>query len=98
MRGCYHDPRTGLGIFGILPIITEELDAAPDASVGLRYSTSKASLGGVVNPFSGSVNQIWAVRSSCPSPCADKIWAPMADHLLLTRQLQWGQYQVPAQL
>ena len=64
MRGCYHDPRTGLGLFGILPVVTEDLEATPEASVGLRYSTSKVSLGIVANPFSESVNQIWAVRST----------------------------------
>ncbi len=64
MRGCYYDPGTGLGIFGMVPLITgSEAGTDPDARLGLRYSTATTSLGVIVNPFSDTVSQIWAVRA-----------------------------------
>jgi hypothetical protein len=64
VRGCYYDPGTGLGIFGMVPLITgSEAGTDPDARLGLRYSTATTSLGVIVNPFSDTVSQIWAVRA-----------------------------------
>ncbi|BDA45555.1 hypothetical protein COCOBI_07-3420 [Coccomyxa sp. Obi] len=82
VRGCYHDPRTGLGLFGILPVVTEDLEATPDASVGLRYSTSKVSLGIVANPTSESVNQIWAVAREGTLTAGLQLKAPHLEDLL----------------
>ena len=62
LRGCYYDPARGLGIFGSLkPAISDDEDDIPDASIGLRYSTSRLSAGIAVNPLAESCKQIWVV-------------------------------------
>jgi len=67
LRGCYYDPARGLGIFGSLkPAISDDEDDIPDASIGLRYSTSQLSAGIAVNPLAESCKQFWVV-SSFPS-------------------------------
>ena len=65
MRGCYYDPASGMGVFGTVPLIAgSDADAVPDARLGLRYSTSTTSLGIIINPFSETVTQLWAVSSN----------------------------------
>ena len=77
VRGCYYDPASGMGVFGMVPLIAgSDAEAVPDARLGLRYSTPTASLGIIVNPFSETVTQLWAVSSTlhalhgmCHAPC-----------------------------
>ena len=64
LRGCYYDPVRGLGVFGTLkPVLSDDEDETPDASVGLRYSTPRLSAGIAVNPFADSCKQIWLVST-----------------------------------
>ena len=67
LRGCYYDPVRGLGVFGTLkPVLTDDEDETPDASIGLRYSTPKLSAGIAVNPFADSCKQFWLVSTTFP--------------------------------
>jgi hypothetical protein len=61
LRGCYYNSQNGLGFFGILPLVVEDPDSTPDASLGARYSTQRISVGIVADPFSEHVKQIWMV-------------------------------------
>lgn len=67
LRGCYYDAARGLGIFGTLkPALSDDENDIPDASLGLRYSTTALSAGVAVNPFAESCRQIWLVNLRLP--------------------------------